>query len=113
MKEEKTILAVKVNHAVAERVKHYCRERGLKYGFFVEKAILEQLAREELKEDLARVGTTSRFPRRVPKEAPCMNFSSSPRRKRTSIIWRLQSLLVSSRKSAPCQKTRVRPAVLS
>jgi len=52
MKEGKTILAVKVNYAVAERVKQYCRERGLKYGFFVEKAILEQLAREELKEDL-------------------------------------------------------------
>jgi len=43
---------VKVNYAVAERVKNFCRERGLKYGFFVEKAILEQLAREELKEDL-------------------------------------------------------------
>ncbi|OGD11701.1 MAG: hypothetical protein A2Y86_05505 [Candidatus Aminicenantes bacterium RBG_13_62_12] len=52
MKEGKTILAVKVNYAVAERVRHFCRERGLKYGFFVEKAILEQLAREELKEDL-------------------------------------------------------------
>ncbi len=52
VKEEKTILAVKVNYAVAERVKHFCRERGLKYGFFIEKAILEQLAREELKEDL-------------------------------------------------------------
>jgi hypothetical protein len=44
MKEEKTVLAVKVNYAVAERVKHFCRERGLKYGFFVEKAILEQQA---------------------------------------------------------------------
>jgi len=52
MKEEKTILAVKVHYGVADRVKQYCRERGLKYGFFVEKAILEQLAREELKEDL-------------------------------------------------------------
>ncbi|MGB7297070.1 MAG: hypothetical protein WBC70_15910 [Candidatus Aminicenantales bacterium] len=52
MKEEKTILAVKVNCTVAERVKRFCRERGLKYGFFVEKAILEQLTREELKEDL-------------------------------------------------------------
>ncbi len=52
MKEEKTILAVKVNYAIAEQVKHFCRERGLKYGFFVEKAILEQLTREELKEDL-------------------------------------------------------------
>ncbi len=52
MKEEKTTLAVKVHYAVAERVKRFCRERGLKYGFFVEKALLEQLAREELKEDL-------------------------------------------------------------
>ena len=52
MKEQKTTLAVKVNYAVAEKVKLFCRERGLKYGFFVEKAVLEQLAREELKEDL-------------------------------------------------------------
>lgn len=52
MKEAKTTLAVKVNYGVAERVKHFCRERGLKYGFFVEKAILEQISREELKEDL-------------------------------------------------------------
>jgi len=52
MKKQKTTLAVKVNYEVAERVKHFCRERGLKYGFFVEKAILEQISREELKEDL-------------------------------------------------------------
>ena len=52
MKAQKAILAVKVDYGVAERVKRFCRERGLKYGFFVEKAILEQLSREELKEDL-------------------------------------------------------------
>jgi predicted transcriptional regulator len=52
MGEQKTTLAVKVDYAVAERVKRFCRERGLKYGFFVERAILESLAREELKEDL-------------------------------------------------------------
>ena len=52
MKEQKTTLAVKMNYAVAEKVKLFCRERGLKYGFFVEKAVLEQLTREELKEDL-------------------------------------------------------------
>ena len=52
MKDQKTTLAVKVNYAVAERVKRFCRERGVKYGFFVEKAILEQINREELKEDL-------------------------------------------------------------
>jgi len=52
MKDQKTTLAVKVDYAVVEKVKHFCRERGLKYGFFVEKAVLELMAREELKEDL-------------------------------------------------------------
>jgi molybdopterin-guanine dinucleotide biosynthesis protein A len=52
MKEQKALLAVKVDPAVAERVKHFCRERGLKYGFFVEKAVVEKMALEELKEDL-------------------------------------------------------------
>jgi hypothetical protein len=52
MKKQKATLAVKVNYDVVERVKHFCCERGLKYGFFVEKAVLELLAREELKEDL-------------------------------------------------------------
>jgi hypothetical protein len=55
MKVQKTTLAVKVNYAVAEKVKLFCRERGLKYGFFVEKAVLEQLAREEIKEDLVDI----------------------------------------------------------
>ncbi len=55
MKIQKTTLAVKVNYAVAEKVKLFCRERGLKYGFFVEKAVLEQLAREEIKEDLVDI----------------------------------------------------------
>jgi len=52
MKEPKATLAVKVNYGVIEQVKRFCRERGMKYGFFVEKAVLELLAREELKEDL-------------------------------------------------------------
>jgi hypothetical protein len=52
MKEKKTTLAVKVDYTVAEQVKSFCRERGVKYGFFVEKALLEQLHREEIKEDL-------------------------------------------------------------
>lgn len=52
MKEQKGLLAVKVGYDVVEQVKRFCRERGMKYGFFVEKAVLEQMAREELKEDL-------------------------------------------------------------
>ena len=55
MESEKTTLAVKVNYAVAERVKRFCRERGVKYGFFVERAIVESLDREELKEDLVEL----------------------------------------------------------
>jgi hypothetical protein len=52
MKASKTTLAVKVDYIVAERVKKFCRERGVKYGFFVEKAVVEQMDREEMKEDL-------------------------------------------------------------
>lgn len=55
MESEKTTLAVKVSYAVAERVKRFCRERGVKYGFFIERAIVESLDREELKEDLVEL----------------------------------------------------------
>ena len=48
----KTTLAVKVDYKVANKVKKFCRERGIKYGFFVEKALEERLEREELKEDM-------------------------------------------------------------
>jgi hypothetical protein len=52
MKDQKTTLAVKIDYSVAEKVKSFCRERGVKYGFFIEKAIVAQMEREELKEDL-------------------------------------------------------------
>ena len=48
----KTTLAVKIEYKVADRVRKFCRERGIKYGFFVEKALEDRLEREELKEDL-------------------------------------------------------------
>jgi hypothetical protein len=53
----KTTLAVKIEHKVADRVRKFCRERGIKYGFFVEKALEERLEREELKEDLLDLKT--------------------------------------------------------
>ena len=53
----KTTLAVKVNYKVISQVKKFCRERGIKYGFFVEKALEERLEREELKEDLLDLKT--------------------------------------------------------
>jgi hypothetical protein len=42
---------------VANQVKKFCKERGIKYGFFVEKALEERLEREELKEDLLDLKT--------------------------------------------------------
>jgi hypothetical protein len=53
----KTTLAVKVDYKIANKVKTFCRERGIKYGFFVEKALEERLEREELKEDLLDLKT--------------------------------------------------------
>ena len=44
VKMQKTTLAVKVNYRVVDRVKKFCRERGIKYGFFVEKALEEKRA---------------------------------------------------------------------
>lgn len=53
----KTTLAVKVDYKIANKVKTFCKERGIKYGFFVEKALEERLEREELKEDLLDLKT--------------------------------------------------------
>lgn len=54
---KKITLAVKVNYNILNQVKKFCRERGIKYGFFVEKALEERLEREELKEDLLDLKT--------------------------------------------------------
>jgi len=48
----KTTLAVKVDYKIAEKLREFCRERGIKGGFFAEKALEERLEREEFKEDL-------------------------------------------------------------
>jgi len=44
--------AVKIDPHVVNRVKKFCVEHGIKLGFFVENALREQLAREELTKDL-------------------------------------------------------------
>lgn len=44
--------AVKIEPILAEKVRAFCLERGIKQGFFVEKALKGQLEREELTEDL-------------------------------------------------------------
>ena len=48
----KATLAVKINPDISGRVREFCMGHGIKYGFFVEKALQERLEREELKEDL-------------------------------------------------------------
>lgn len=53
----KKTFAVKIDNKTADKVKKFCRERGIKYGFFVEKALEDRLAREELKEDLVDLKT--------------------------------------------------------
>jgi hypothetical protein len=55
MKTQQTIIAFKIDEIVAERVKAFCRQRGIKYGFFIEKAIVAQMDRESLKENLVDI----------------------------------------------------------
>jgi len=54
---QKTTLATKVSHNILNRVKKFCRERGIKYSFFAEKALEKRLEREELKEGLLDLKT--------------------------------------------------------
>lgn len=44
--------AVKVDPHLIKKIKEFCIGHGIKQGFFVEKALREQLSREELAEDL-------------------------------------------------------------
>lgn len=44
--------AIKIESGIVSRIKKFCLEHGIKQGFFVEKALREQLTREELTEDL-------------------------------------------------------------
>ena len=47
---DKITFAIKLNRGILNRLKHFCMAHGTKYSFFVEKAIEEKLAEEELKE---------------------------------------------------------------
>ena len=48
----KTTLAVKIDSKIVYKLRQYCEEHGIKQGFFVEKALMKQVEREELTEDL-------------------------------------------------------------
>ena len=49
---DKVAYAIKIDSALVEKIRVFCAEHGIKQGFFVEKALREQLVREELVEDL-------------------------------------------------------------
>lgn len=57
---EKTTLAVRIDSAIANRVKEFCAKHGIKYGFFVEKALKDELEQEELKDDILDLKTLRR-----------------------------------------------------
>ena len=48
----KTAYAVKLDPELLDDVKDFCDEKGYKQSSFVEKALREQMEREELKEDI-------------------------------------------------------------
>jgi hypothetical protein len=48
----KSAYAVKLSPEILEDLKEFCEEKGYKQGSFVEKALREQMEREELKEDI-------------------------------------------------------------
>ena len=48
----KTAFAVKLDAKFQKELREFCDAHGLKQGYFVEKALREQMEREELAEDL-------------------------------------------------------------
>jgi len=48
----KNVFSIKIEKSLIQRIKEFCQEHGLKQGFFVEKALREQLEREEMTEDI-------------------------------------------------------------
>jgi hypothetical protein len=48
----KGVMSIKIEKSLIQTIKDFCQSHGLKQGFFVEKALREQLAREEMAEDI-------------------------------------------------------------
>ena len=48
----KGVLSIKIEKSLIQRIKDFCRDHGLKQGFFVEKAIVRQLEKEEIAQDI-------------------------------------------------------------
>ena len=48
----KAAFAVKIDPTIIRKIRSFCLERGIKQSFFVEKALKDELANEEMREDL-------------------------------------------------------------
>lgn len=72
----KTTLAVKIGKEVAQKVRSFCSQHGVKQSFFVEKALQEKLEQEELKEDLLD------FKLLRPQEQMAISFEDYSRRRK-------------------------------
>ena len=51
----KSVLSIKIEKSLIQRIKEFCQEHGLKQGFFVEKALMSQLEKEEMIEDIVEL----------------------------------------------------------
>ena len=51
----KSVLSIKIEKSLIQKIKEFCQLHGLKQGFFVEKAIKTQLEREEMVEDIVEL----------------------------------------------------------
>ena len=51
----KSVMSIKIEKSLIRTIKDFCQAHGLKQGFFVEKALREQLAREEMAEDIVEL----------------------------------------------------------
>lgn len=74
---DKISYAVKIEPTLAEKVRAFCLEHGIKQGFFVEKALKEQLEREELLEDLLEFKTLK------PQEKEAISFEEYLKKQKT------------------------------
>lgn len=48
----KNVFSIKIDRSIMDKMKEFCKSHGLKQGFFVEKAIMERLEKEEMLEDM-------------------------------------------------------------
>jgi len=51
----KNVFSVKLEKTLLQKLKDYCQARGVKQGFFVERALQEKLEREETVDDIAEI----------------------------------------------------------